>query len=595
MENQDVYSYIKQQESSWRTTRVPLTRSKDWNMSEHIERCKAVANAWFYQGSNDINSGRPYDDIVTPIINVAFRSEGFDVKDIVPFVDNMDKNWMSMLIRKYHPQWARKNELDTFIDDVVETSIIYDLVLVKNVNNVRPEVVDLDTIAFCDQQDVLSAPLCLKHKYTPGELVSFKGKWIDEAIDLAITLAVSETSVSTAGDQKAKTPGRYIEVYELRGVLPDSWKKGGGEKGKYIAQMKIVCYYKDKEGNDQGLTLYEGIDKPLSENFKALKIDRIRSKGRACGRSIVESLFEPQVWNNYSAIKIKKLLDSALNVFITDDEELGNQKLSELKTNTILKQAKGSNTQMLNAPLQNLPSFIAHQQKLTNDARVIGSASEGSLGTNPASGTPFALENLVVQQGQGLHEFRQGKIATFFSDVLYRDWILQYLVDDMNDGKSFSEVLSLDEMQEVATQIATNRVNTKMAELIFNGQVITEEQKNQALEFYRKEFMKGGKRGFFKVVKEELKDLPISVYTDVKGKQKDLAKQADSITNLVREVLKNPQGFSQVPGIGKAVNEIIESSNLSPIDFTQITQPQTINQPATMAQPTMTGQGQQNG
>ncbi len=48
-------------------------------------------------------------------------------------------------------------------------------------------------------------------------------------------------------------------------------------------------------------------------NFKALKINRVHSKGRACGRSIVERLFEPQVWNNYSGIKIKEMLDSGMS------------------------------------------------------------------------------------------------------------------------------------------------------------------------------------------------------------------------------------------------------------------------------------------
>jgi len=106
---------------------------------------------------------RPYDDIVTPIINVAFRSEGFDVKDIVPFVNDIKENYKSFIIKKRHPQWARENQIDTFIDDVVETSIIYDLVLVKNINQVRPEVVDLKTIAFCDQTDVMAGPICLRH------------------------------------------------------------------------------------------------------------------------------------------------------------------------------------------------------------------------------------------------------------------------------------------------------------------------------------------------------------------------------------------------------------------------------------------------
>jgi len=568
--NTDVFSYIKTEENNFRTVRIPLTQSKDWNMWEHIQRCKNVANAWYHKGAND--GMRPYDDIVTPIINVAFRSEGFDVKDIVPFVDDISESYKSFIVKKRHPQWARKHELDTFIDDVVETSIIYDLVLVKNINDVRPEVVDLSTIAFCDQTDVMAGSICIKHYYTIAELVAMKGKWDSDKIDQAIILSKNEKDVPLANDQSAKTPGNYVEVYELRGNLPETWIKEDGELYKYTPQMHLVCYYKDQDGNQNGITLFKGEDKPLSENFKALKIDRIRSKGRACGRSIVESLFEPQVWNNYSAIKIKALLDSAITIFQTDSEEYKNQKLSELKNNTVLGHETGKPITKVDGSLQNLTAFTNYQTKQENSARILGSASDAQLGTNPVSGTPFALQNLVVQQGQGMHEYRQGKIATFFADVLYRDWILQWLVDDLNSGIKFSEELSLDEMQEVGEVIATNQAEKKLKELILDGKIVDEAQRTELVNFYKEEFVKGGNRKFFETIKGELKDIPVSVMVNIKGKQRYMAQNADKITNILREVMRNPQAFSQIPGVGKAFNQVLEESGLSPIDFTQITQ-----------------------
>lgn len=591
-DTQNVFEYVKSEETNWKTVRVPLTRTKDWNMSEHIERCTNVANAWFNSGRND--GLRPYDDIVTPIINVAFRSEGFDVKDIVPFVNDAKNYYKSFLVKKRHPKWARDNELDTFIDDVVETSIIYDLVLVKNINNVRPEVVDLKTLAFCDQTDVLAGPICIKHQYTPAELIEFKGKWDSDKIDVAISLAVSEIEVSIAGDQKAKMPGKYIEVYELRGNLPEWWIDENAELGKYTPQMHIVCYYNDKEGVKQGITLYKGADKPLSVNFKALKIDRIRSKGRACGRSIVESLFEPQVWNNYSAIKIKALLDSALNIFQTDSDEYGGQKLSELKHNTILKHETGKPITQVSGQLQNLTAFTNEQEKQTTNARIIGSASEAQLGVNPASGTPFALQNLVVNQGQGIHEYRRGKIASFFADVLYRDWILGYLVDDMNKGQKFSEELTLEEMQYVVEQISTYKANKEAVKMTLKyldkeGEAPTQEIINAFKDVTKKDWLKSGNRKFFEVLKDELKDIPLDVYVNITQKQKDMSKTADSITNILTRVMANPQAFSQIPGIGKTFNELLENAGLSPVDFTQITQapvqqPQQVQQPQTINQ-----------
>jgi len=572
MNEKTVFEYITSEENAWKTTRIPLTGSKDWNMSEHIERCTNVANAWFHSGKND--GTRPYDDIVTPIINVAFRTEGFDVKDIVPYVDDVNESYKSFIIKKLHPQWARKMELDTLIDDVVETSVIYDLVLMKDVNSVRPEVVDLKTIAFCDQTDVLAGPICLKHQYTIAEMVSFKGKWDDDKINQAIIQSSEEKTVSTANDQVAKTPSKYITVYELRGMMPEYWLKEDGEMHDYVNQMHLVCYYHDATGNKQGITLYKGEDKPLTDTFKALKIDRIRSKGRACGRSIVESLFEPQVWNNYAGIKLKKMLDSAVNLVITDSDELANQKLTELKDNTILKQNKGDTTMRLDGQLQNLPAFQNYQIKQENSARNIGSASELALGNTPASGTPLGTTEIVHTEGVGIHEYRQGKIATFFADVLYRDWILGYLVKEINTGVKFSEELSLDEMQEVASAIGRNVVEDKIKRMILEtGKIPTEQDREMMTQVFTDEFMKGGNRKFFETIKGELKDIPVSVMINIKGKQRRMAQNADKITNIIREVVRNPQ-MTQVPGIGKALNELLEESGMSPIDWGQITKVQ---------------------
>lgn len=576
MEDQTPFDYIKGQEAAFRTTRIPLTNSKDWNMAEHIERCTNVANGWFHQGKND--GLRPYDDIVTPIINVAFRSEGFDVKDIVPYVNNIHQHYKSFIVKKLHPQWARKNKLDTFIDEVVESSIIYDLVLVKDVKNVRPEVVDLKTIAFCDQSDVMAGPICIRHQFTPADLLDMGGKWDEDKIKQAIVMAKEEKKNYNANDEKSKTPGKYIEVYELRGHLPESWLKEDGDPFKYVPQMHVVCYYTDKDGTRQGITLFKGKDKPLSKNFFALKIDQVRSKGRACGRSIVETLFDPQVWNNYSAIKLKQLLDSALTVFITDSETLQTNNVTNLKPNEMLKIAKGDRVEKLDGTLQNLTAFTNHQQKMQNDARILGSATDPQLGVAPTSGTPFALQSLVVQTGQGFHEYRQGKIASFFADVLYPELILPYLVTELNSSNGFSEELTLDEMLEIADIMAIKKTNQVIIEKILNGEGFEEGEQDALLEQNKVEWMKSGTRKFFEELKGEFADIPVSVFINIKGKQKDLAAVADKLTNLLRQAMQNPQGAAM---FGKTFNELLEASGLSPIDFTEMTRFQAPQAPQT--------------
>ena len=144
----------------------------------------------------------------------------------------------------------------------------------------------------------------------------------------------------------------------------------------------------------------------------------------------------------------------------------------------------------------------------------------------------------------------------------------------MNKGIKFSEELSLDELQEIAESVVDKEVYEKIkAQVLETGNVPTEQDREQMIKLLKADFLKKGKRQFFGTIKDELKNIPISVFINIKSKQKDMAKAADSITNIIREVIRNPQAFSSIAGIGKATNELLENSGLSPIDFTQITKP----------------------
>lgn len=573
----DVFSYIKTEENAWKTQRIPITSSKDWNMFEHIEKCTNVSNGWYNKGNNDGN--RPYDDITTPVIDYAFAAEGFDVKDIVPYVDSVKENHKSFIIKKLHPQWAREKRLDDFIDEVVENYLIYGLSLVKKNNKEKkPESVPLNTLAFCDQVDVLSAPICIKHYYSIDQIKEMEGTW--ENIDLAISLAPTKKKVKLANDQDVEVSGKNIEVYELRGTLPKEWiTENYEDRGKYTPQMWVVCFYQDKEGNKNGITLYSGIDKPIKKNFKAIKMDATKTIGRACGKGIVERLFEPQKWRNYSAIKLKDLLDSAFNVVITDSAEIKNQKLKGLKSNTIITQEKGANTQRLTSDLSQIQFFQNYGIQQENSGRTLGNANEAQLGKNPTAGTPFALQDLVVQLGDKPHSYRQGKIATFFSDELYQDWILQWLVDDIKDGKKFSEELTLDEMTEIAEIISTNEAEKFIQDKIFEGVVLTEEDKQTLKDFYKQDFLNSGRRKFFEIFKGEVSNIPLKVKVNVAGKQKYMAQNADRLSKLISNVLSNPQAFAMIPGLGNLYNQLLEESGMSAIDFKPVMQGVVENQP----------------
>ena len=102
------------------------------------------------------------------------------------------------------------------------------------------------------------------------------------------------------------------------------------------------------------------------------------------------------------------------------------------------------------------------------------------------------------------------------------------------------------------------------------------------------EFSKKGSRHFFELLKGELDDIPTAVFVNIKSKQKNLASDADKLSNLISNILKNPGAIAQVPGVAKLYNELIESSGFSPVDFSAITTPQPVmnNQPQPTQHPT---------
>ena len=577
----EIYSYILQEDANFKTNRVPLASNwRDWNMYEHVDRSFTLLNSRFYQGLQDYT--RPFNQVILPIRNVNVRVEGFDVKDAEIYVDNAENYHKSFFARKKHNWWAKDNHVDTAIDESVESYFDYGLTLVKNVNEARPEVVDLhNDIAFVDQTDVLSGPICLKHQYSISELLDMKGKWYAKEIDQAVLFSKFEKKKD---DQDTNTPGKYVEVYELHGTFPESWL--GAEKlgvdwedtGKYSPQVHIITYYTSPtEGVRKGICLFKG--KEPKSIFKALKRDNI--KGRACGRGGIEELFHPQIWTNYSELHIHQMLEAVAKVLlVTTDKKLKNQKLSNLKHGQIIDIQENTRLEQLVIQPINKAAFDSLVDRWGVVARGIGSASEPALGLNPTSGTPLGTTELVTQQGQGIHEYRRGKIADFWAEI-YRDWVLPHFSSELQKGDKWLDNLSLDELQEVAEKVSTKEANKRIKRMVLAGKVITNEEAKQFRAVIKEGFMKGGEKRFLELFKDEFKDLALDVSIDIAGKQADLFERVSKLNAIFRTVF-TPAGIQVLqtsPVAGELLNQILESSGLSPINFAGIVQSQPAGQP----------------
>jgi len=564
----NIYEYITTEENAYRSTPVDL-QGWEWSMPEHIKKGFYYKHGRLLTGNQD---SKPVKNIIRPLLNLQYRTEDIDVKDILLYVENEEKFHLSFLVKKYHDDvFVQKYNLDEVWDDCNVSRIDLGGGLLKNVDQPVPEVVPLNTIAFCDQTDMLAGPICFKHFYNQEQLLVMADKgWGDTKNGATMSLEdfamLSEANKDNRDDTKDnKTPGKYLEVYELHGILPKNWLNDNAKPEEYEKQMHIVAYYWDEDGNKNGVTLFKGKLKKDEELLKLTIRDKV--EGRALGFGGVEEIEEDQVWTNYNQIRFKELLDGASKVIhLTDDKGFyaRNPNMDNVDNNSVLVVEEGANVRQMDTVPRTTNLYERWDAELSAHAQVMASASDPVLGKEAPSGTPFALQQLVTQEGKGLHEFRRGQYAKFIESV-YRDWIIPYIKKEITRGKKFLSSLSMDEMEMVGEQIAMNESLRRLKEKVLNGETIAPGEKEEIYTKVLDEFNKDNNK-FIELLEGELTDDEITVKINIAGKQKNMPAFVDKLVNLFRQVASAPQLLDD-PRMAKLFNQILESSGLSPIEF----------------------------
>ncbi len=588
-EYQDIYTFIQTQETAYKLP-IRLPGDWEWGMQKHIETSYLYNHSQLTTGKDDF---KPVKNITRPIINLQRRTEDIEVTDVQLYIDNPDKYHLSFLVKKYHDDvFVRENDMDTYFDECNDSRITYGAGLSKKLYGPRPEVVPLQSIVFCDQTDILSGPIGIKHFYSPDQLMDMASKgWGEEkngatgSLPDVIRLA-REIKQERQNDTDVKTPGKYIEIYEVHGSLPRKFLNKNDTSELFSNQLHIVTFYQKATGEKGNITLYAA-EEPESP-FKLIKRDPVY--GRALGFGGVEELFEAQVWVNYDMIRMKQMLDAAaVTVFaatgMNATDIARRNKLEGLKNMEVLDMADGELKQVDTFP-RNLQLFENSVVQWEAHAQQMGAANDAIMGEQPTAGTPFKLQELVTSESHGLHEYRRGQYAKYLEEI-YNDWIIPHIQKKICEGATFLSELSLDELQFVTDSVVTNLANQRIKDMILAGEEPTPEMADVFKELLREEFKKKGTKHFVEILKGEFKNTKLGVKVSIAGKSKNLAAMTDKVVNIFRFAFSNPAGFAQVmqiPGMGKAFNEILEFSGLSPVDFSgidKIAQPQPEPQPQT--------------
>ena len=568
-----IHSYIKEKESEYETQEIRVGDNWNWNMRNHIQMIFHLKNGVFFSGHNDWL--RSFKNIMEPILNLAYWTEDIEVKDVVFFIESENGRGLSFLIKKYHDEvYVREHDLDEMFDEITESDIDYGGVIIQK-NRDKPEIKQLQSIAFCDQTNLLGGPIGFKDSFSPEALRKEKKRgWGDPkngatiSIEELILLAEDTKDAQGLRDVKRnEVTGKNVDVYIVYGTLPESFLKEGGSEEEWIYQVQVVAFYTDKDSKRQHVTLFR---KKSSDDILSFFTSK-KVHGRGLGRGEGEVQIHPQIWTNFLEIHKLSLLEAGSKVVLyTDDENFANrnevQDMEQLEIMTIADKKV----------VRNVPTLGVNQIQMMTQAidswfdfaQIAGAAQDPIIGSEPKSGTTFRGQERTVAQGRGSHDRKRGKRAKYL-EFLYRDGIIPNMVREITDGTKFLATLTGDEMLWVSDQMAQNFANRKRIDSI----LALEEPEDEELlkEQFLKEFRRKGNKHLIEILKGEFKGIEVKMGINIAGKQKLLADLSDKILSIFQFAFADPlkwQQGMQVPGLAKMFNNLLEFSGMDLTDFT---------------------------
>lgn len=596
---ESIYDFVKSEENSFETDEIRVGDNWNWNMRKHVQMVFHLKNGVFYTGENDFM--RAFKAVMRPLLRLSYWTEDLEVKDVVFFIENMDGRVLSFLIKKYHDEvYCRENDVDFLFDQITESDIDYGGVLLQKTDKI-PEIIPLNSLAFCDQTNVLGGARGYKHYFSPDALRKMsKRGWGNEnngaTISIEDLVLLAEFEQDTFGSQNGKkndVPSKTIEVYIVRGSLPEHYLLDNDNMEDWYDQVQIVAFYQDKNKKKQGCTLYR---KKASEDDQLFHSSEL-IHGRGLGFSDGEMLLHPQIWTNFLTIHKMNFLEAASKApIITDDETFANRNevrdVDNLEVLHVDSESKIPPQFMRTVAGENITVISNAVNEWFESAQLDASAFDPILGKEQSSGTTFRGQERTVAQGRGWHDRRRGQRAKFIEQI-YRKIIIPDIVKEITGGKKFLASLSTEELTWVADQLANNYANSKLKESIldFKKPLMTEEEKNVLRDQFKTEFFKGGNKKLLEIIKGELDGVEIKMGINIAGKQKDLVQLSDKILSIFQFAFANPGAFQQamqIPALAKSFQDILEFSGLNQSDFMSLMQSTPVQQQAPVQ-----GQGEQ--
>ena len=115
----DIFTFIRDEEINY-GQEIEVLPNWNWCMKDHIQNSILLKHGKFIKATNVLESKSPYKNIIYPLLNLRYRAEDIDLRDVVLYVDDPEKFHLSFLVKKYHDDvYVLDHDLDTLFDESI--------------------------------------------------------------------------------------------------------------------------------------------------------------------------------------------------------------------------------------------------------------------------------------------------------------------------------------------------------------------------------------------------------------------------------------------------------------------------------------------
>lgn len=587
-ERKTIYDIVQEMEENDSSGTTYISKYVNFEFRETIDTIDAYINSKHISGDTDsLGREKPFFNIVTSSRNIYYRATDLDRKDIIIKPTKSSDVMKAFLATVHLQEWMRKEKFGMWLNEWGRTLATYGSAVSKFVEKdgeLHAQVIPwgrllIDPIDF-DNNVVIEKLFLTEYQLR-------NSGYDEEVVQKIVDNPVSRENMDGT---KKDTKDDYYEIFEVHGMLPESFLTDNDEDEDLTQQMHVVSFL-GTGGSQKEFTLFSGKEKISPYKIAHL----IPEDGRSLSIGSVEQLFNTQWMMNHEQKLIKDQLDLASKIIFqtADGNFVGKNALTNIENGQILIHSPNNPlTALANRPdITAMQSFGAQWEALGNRVNGISEAMQGQA---PKAGAAWRQVEATLQESRSLFELMGENKGLYLKEII-RDHVLPFIKKGLNNKDEIATILEDYQIEQIdrayISNVATSRVNDVIKETILSGEIY-DPAEQEGLQASQEELIKNslkplGNTRFIKADqfdkitwKEYFKDMEWDLEISITNEEKNVQAFLTTLNSVFQTVASNP-GVLADPNAKLVFNKILnEVGSISPVELqTAQSAPQPQTQP----------------